>query len=109
MNNTTQQPDTNNSTRIPWLEQRIKTKCLELFGEEHLLDDMPLLTDTQPLTKTERINRIQIDKAKITIQFEKAMAAYKREKEATITRYNFEKEMQIPPTLNCRKKNTGRP
>lgn len=99
MDNTPSGHNINQSAKTLRLEQMIEAKFLELFGEEHLHNDKPLLKNIQIINK--RINTIQADTIPLDIQFEKAMATYKRDKDAAIKKYNFEKEMRFPPTLRC--------
>ncbi|XP_022172418.1 uncharacterized protein LOC111035203 [Myzus persicae] len=79
MDNTPSGHNINQSAKTLRLEQMIEAKFLELFGEEHLHNDKPLLKNIQIINK--RINPIQADTIPLDIQ--------------------FEKEMRFPPTLRC--------
>lgn len=91
----TQTPDLSDSRKT---DQILEDQYKELFGEEYLKEDIILLNNPP--------NNIQLRTCKITpeeqsIAFKKAMADYKREQEASITKYNFEPSIQFPTTMQC--------
>lgn len=93
-------PPTNNPNPIA-LEAVINKKYVELFGEEYLQEDT--LTLRQQIQE-EKINLLQSDIIQSDLIYRKAMAEYKRSKEAEVTKYSLEKEILIPSTVKCQEK-----
>jgi len=86
--------------RTKWLDQLLETRYQELFGDDHLAEDIPLVNQLNQ-ENNNQINVLQATTLPIDKQYERAMAEYQREKEAEITKYNFQVAMDFPLTLQC--------
>jgi len=82
-------------SRTQELDELLETRYIELFGEEHLTEDLPLLQEV----KNHKIHQIKADKPTTDRRYEKAMVEYQRSKEAEITRYNFLPDINIPTSV----------
>lgn len=99
--NTTSPHNMSKTSKDLSLDELCEARYLELFGEDNLIEDIPLLKEVKIPTAEERINRIKMDTISLNLQYKKAMAAYQRDKEAEITRYNFCPDFDIPPSVRC--------
>lgn len=81
-----------------WLDQLLESRYRELFGDDYLTEDIPLVNQLHQ-ERNKSINMLQATTLPVHRQYEQAMAEYRREKEAEITRYNFQTPMDFPPTL----------
>jgi len=80
------------------LDQILEDKYKELFGEEYLTEDRTILNNPSSSIK---LNACKIIPEEQSIAFRMAMAEYKRDQEASITKYNFESSVQFPTTMQC--------
>ncbi|KAE9532813.1 hypothetical protein AGLY_009894 [Aphis glycines] len=81
-----------------WLDQLLKSRYKKLFGDDYLDEDIPLVNQLHQ-ENNKNINMLQATTLPVHRQYERAMAEYQREKEAEVTRYNFQTPMDFPPTL----------
>lgn len=89
--------NTNSTTKrrsksVHWLDELLEATYRELFGEDYLYEDMLLL-------RTEKINRLDVPEIPVNIQYERAMAEYRRELENEVTQYQMESTISFPPTM----------
>lgn len=92
------QAQTPNLSDSKKLDQILEDRYKELFGVEYLAEDRTILNNPP--------NSVQLRTCKITpeeqsIAFKKAMAEYKRDQEASITKYNYQPSIQFPTTMQC--------
>ena len=92
--------------RTKWLDQLLESRYRELFGDDHLIEDLPLVNQLNDENR-QQINVLQTTTLSTDRQYERAMAEYQREKEAEITKYNFQVMMETPPTLQCQEKSVA--
>jgi len=92
---TAKQHDHCRMSRTQELDALLEARYIELFGEEHHIEDLPSIQDVT----THKIQQIKADKPNIDRRYEKAMAEYRRSKEAEITRYNFSPDINIPESV----------
>lgn len=90
----TSRTQTNTTESGRWLDKLLEDRYRELFGEEHLYEDLSEL-------RTEKINTLNATSIPVNIQYERAMAAYRRELEAGITRHQVGSAFSFPPTIQC--------
>jgi len=87
------------------LDQLLHDKYLELFGADHLTEDLPLLTivntESEYQSDDKQINRLHGVFTTNSISYQKAMADYKRQRQAEIRKYHFDLDITFPPTMKC--------
>jgi len=88
-----------------WLDQLLESRYQELFGDDHLAEDIPLV-DQLNSESNKQVNMLQATPLSRDRQYERAMAEYQREKEAGFTKYNFQVPIAFPPTIQLKEKPT---
>lgn len=82
------------SESIRSLDELLETRYRELFGEDYLYEDISQL-------HTEKINKLDAPGIPVDVQYERAMAEYRRELEAEVTQYQAGSTINFPPTMRC--------
>jgi len=86
-----------------WLDQLLESRYRELFGDDHLAEDIPLVNQLN-IEGNKQVNVLQATPLSKDRQYERAMGEYRREKEAEITKYNFQVPIAFPSTIQLKKK-----